>query len=163
MPYRVYKYAGKWHFKDSRGVRHTFDTERGAKIWAGRIYAFYEKSIKKLHYDTGDNFGKTVYEEMYMNDDQASEALNTSGKSCVLRWMMNWDGMSIGTAGEFDTVKQLNDGTDLNKTMDDGYSIRGVIESMGMKLIQMFGQWRITRDAKSEYATNYISIFGVDA
>jgi hypothetical protein len=157
MPYRVYKYAGKWHFKDYRGVRHTYDTERGARIGAGRWYVFYHKSLKKLHYDTGDDFGKTVYEEMYMNDEQASEALNESGKTCVLRWMMNWTSGSTGTAGVFDTIKQLNDGTDLDSEMDDGYSISGVLEAMGMKLIKMKDQWRVIRDADadSDSAANY--------
>lgn len=157
MPYRVYKYGGKWHFKDYKGVRHTYDTERGARIWAGRWYVFYHKSLKTLHYDTSDDFGKTVYEEMYMNDDQASEALNTSGSSCVLRWMMNWNGADTGTEGVFDTIKQLNDGTSLTMIMSDGYSISGVLEAMGMKLIKMNDQWRIIRDADadSNSAANY--------
>lgn len=162
MPYRVYKYGGKWHFKDSRGVRHSYDTERGARIWAGRIYAFYEKSIKKLHYNSGDTFGRTVYEQMYMNDDQASEVLGHSGGSAVLRWMMhNFD---LGDDSTFDTIIDLNNCPKaLDSTWDDGYSVKEVIEHMGMRLIKMFEQWRLIKDADSDYAANYSSVFGIDA
>lgn len=161
MPYKVYKYGGKWHFKDSRGVRHTFDTERGAKIWAGRIYAFYEKSIKKLHYNRGDSFGRTVYEQMYANDDQASEALRHSGGT-VLGWMMH--NFEAGDDSEFDAIEDLNSGEySMTHTFDDGYSIKDVIEAMGMKLVKLLGQWRILKDADSDYEGNYNAVFRFDA
>ena len=162
MPYRVYKYAGRWHFKDGRGVRHSYDTERGAKIWAGRIKAFYEKSIKKLHYNAGDAFGKTVYEQMYMNDDQASEALGSSSGSCVLRWMM--DDFYAGDESEFDAIEDLNNcPTSFDSIWDDGYSVREVLTRMGMKLVKMLGQWRILKDADSDYEGNFDTVFGIDA
>lgn len=179
MPYRVYKYAGKWHFKDSLGITYTYDTERGAK----RMATIRKKAIKEyidryeirsLHYDSPDNFGRTVYEEMYQGagNEEAYNANNGSGEGqSVLAWMMHHYSTNefipkddIPSLGGDTSTENNPKGLTVNQKFKDGYTVRGVLRKMGFTLVHFSDEgWRLFKNADARYENILRRIFGVNA